>query len=74
MNKAAPEDYIIATGKSIKLDHIVTKVFNHYKLKKIYYLKNSRILNRKLEAIKIEADINKLKKKLNISPKYLLTI
>ena len=63
MNKATPEDYIIATEKTTKLDHVVTKVFDRYKLKKNNYLKKSKTLSKTLESIKIDADIKKIKKK-----------
>ena len=64
MNSTEPSDYIIATGKITKLDHIITKVFNHYKIKKKFFLRKSKTFNRKLEPIQIKADITKLKKKI----------
>lgn len=72
MNSTKPSDYIIATGKITKLDDILTKVFNHYKLPKKNFLKKSNNLNRKLEPMHIKADITKLKKKFNYSPKILI--
>ena len=72
MNSSKPSDYIIATGKITKLDDIVTKVFNHYKLQKKNFLKKSNNFNRKLEPMQIKADITKLKKKLNYAPKILI--
>ena len=72
MNSAEPSDYIIATGKITKLDHIITKVFNNYKIKKKNFLIKSKNFSRKLESIKIEADITKLKKKIKYVPKILI--
>jgi len=72
MNTVEPSDYIIATGKITKLDYIITKVFNHYKISKKTYLKKSNKLKRKLEPMQIKADITKLKKKLKYAPKILI--
>ena len=69
MNSAVPSDYVIATGKITKLDHIITKVFNHYKIKRKNFLKKSKKLHRILEPIKIKADITKLKNKIKYVPK-----
>ena len=69
MNTNIPEDYIIATGKTTKLDHVVKKIFSYYKLKQNKYLIKSKSLNRVLEPLKINADIKKLKKKIKIIPK-----
>ena len=68
MNTPIPDDYIIATGKITKLDNVVKKVFNFYKLKKDKYLKKSKSLKRVLEPFKIQADIKKLKKKIKYEP------
>ena len=43
VNNTDPSDYIIATGKITKLKKIITKVFNHYKIKKKNFLKNKKI-------------------------------
>ena len=72
MNESEPSDYIIATGKITKLDQIISKVFNHYKIKKKNFLKKSKNLNRKLEPIQIKADITKLKKKIKYTPKTMI--
>ena len=69
MKSTKPSDYIIATGKITKLDDIITKVFNHYKLPKKHFLKKSNNFNRKLEPMQIKADITKLKKNINYAPK-----
>mgnify|MGYP006079431137 FL=1 len=69
MSTNIPDDYIIATGKTTKLDNVVKKIFSHYKLKKNKYLIKSRSLNRALEPLKINADIKKLRKKIKIIPK-----
>ena len=68
MNKAYADDYIIATGKVTKLENIITKIFNNFDLNKNKYLKKSKKLNRTLEPIKIEANINKLRKKIKSVP------
>ena len=72
MNTPIPDDYIIATGKVTKLDNIVTKIFNHYKLKKNKYLKKSKYLNRVLEPLKINSDIKKLKKNIKYVPQITI--
>ena len=72
MNSTEPSDYIIATGKITKLDHIITKVFNHYKIKKKIFLRKSKTFNRKLEPIQIKADITKLKKKIKYVSKIFI--
>ena len=69
ISKTKPDDYIIATGKTTKLDHLVTKIFNHYKLKRVDYLEKSHSLKRILEPIRIDANVKKLKKKLKHIPK-----
>ena len=69
MSTNIPDDYIIATGKTTKLDNVVKKIFSHYKLKKNKYLIKSRSLSRALEPLKINADIKKLRKKIKIIPK-----
>jgi GDPmannose 4,6-dehydratase len=69
ISKTKPDDYIIATGKTTKLDHLLTKVFNHYKLKKKDYLEKSNSLKRILEPVRIAANIQKLKKKIKYAPK-----
>jgi len=72
MNSREPSDYIIATGKITKLDHIIKKVFNHYKIKPQKFLKKSNKFKRKLEALQIKADITKLQKKIKYTPKILI--
>lgn len=72
MNTSEASDYVIATGKVTKLDYIITKVFNHYKIKKNNFLKKSNKLKRKLEPIEIKADISKLKKKIKYTPKIFI--
>jgi GDPmannose 4,6-dehydratase len=72
MNSTEPSDYIIATGKITKLDHIISKVFNNYKIKKKNFLIKSKNLNRKIEPIQIKADITKLKNKIKYVPKILI--
>ena len=69
MKTFKPDDYIIATGKITKLDSIVKKIFNIYKLDKNKYIQKSKKLNRVLEPLKIQADISKLKKKIRYVPK-----
>ena len=69
MKTSEPDDYIIATGKITKLDSIVKKIFNNYKLNKNKHIKKSKKLNRVLEPLKIQADITKLKKKIKYVPK-----
>ena len=69
ISKTKPDDYIIATGKTTKLDHLLTKVFNHFKLKKKDYLEKSNSLKRILEPVRIAANIQKLKKKIKYVPK-----
>jgi len=72
MNTSEASDYVIATGKVTKLDYIITKVFNHYKIKRNNFLKKSKKLQRKLEPIEIKADISKLKKKIKYTPKIFI--
>jgi GDPmannose 4,6-dehydratase len=73
ISKTKPDDYIIATGKTTKLDHLVTKIFNHYKLKKIDYLEKSHSLKRILEPIRIDANVKKLRKKIKYIPKISIS-
>ena len=70
ISKTKSDDYIIATGKTTKLDHLVTKMFNHYKLKRIDYLEKSNSLKIIFEPIRINANVQKLRKKI----KYILKI
>ncbi len=63
------EDYILATGHSIKLNEIIKLFFNKKKLNYKKYIKVDKKLFRKFDIKENYADISKLKKIIKVYPK-----
>ena len=64
-----PEDFVIATGKSVKLKYVIKKVFENYKLNWKKYIKVDKNYLRKKDYQSTFANPIKIKKKLNWKPK-----
>jgi len=64
------EDFIIATGKTIKLRKLIDLFFKKYNLNYKNYIRINKKLFRKFDIKSNFANINKLKKKFNIKPKH----
>ena len=64
-----PEDFVIATGKSVKLKYVIKKVFENYKLNWKKYIKVDKNYLRKKDYQSTFAKPIKIKKKLKWKPK-----
>ena len=67
-----PGDFIISTGKNVKLKDVIKKIFLYYKLDYRKYTKISKNLLRPYEIEKISGNNKKLTKEINYKPKILI--
>ena len=70
LNKKKVEDFVIATGRTVKLKTLIKQVFEHHGLNWLKYTKTNSSLLRKLDNKTRIADNSKIKKVLNWDPKY----
>ena len=64
------EDFVIGTGKTVKLRKLIDLFFKKYNLNYKNYITLDKKLFRKFDIKSNYANINKLKKKFKIKPKY----
>jgi GDPmannose 4,6-dehydratase len=67
-----PGDFIISTGKNVKLKDVIKNIFLYYKLDYRKYTKISKNLLRPYEIEKISGNNKKLTKEINYKPKILI--
>ncbi len=65
-----PEDFVVATGKSISLEEFIALVFSEYDLDWQKYVKTKSSLFRPLDLIQSHANPSRAKKKLGWQAKY----
>ena len=70
LNKKKVEDFVIATGRTVKLKTLIKQVFEHHGLNWLKYTKTNSSLLRKFDNKTRIADNSKIKKVLNWDPKY----
>ena len=70
LNKKKVEDFVIATGRTLKLKTLIKQVFDHHGLDWLKYTKTNNSLLRKFDNRTRIADNSKIKKVLNWNPKY----
>ena len=70
LNKKKVEDFVIATGKTVKLKTLIKQVFDYHGLDWLRYTKTNNSLLRKFDNKTRIADNSKIKKELNWDPKY----
>ncbi len=70
MNSNKIDDYIIATGKTVKLKTLIKKIFNHHQLNWKNYVSIQKDLKRTKDSTKRSANNLKLRKHLKWKPKY----
>ena len=64
-----PEDFVIATGRSVKLKYVIKKVFENYKLNWKKYIKVDKNYLRKKDYQSTFANPIKIKKKIKLETK-----
>ena len=64
LKRKKPEDFILATGKSVKLQYVIKKVFGHFNLNWKKHVKIDKNLVRKKDFHSTYANPAKIKKKL----------
>ena len=72
MNQNVPDDYILATGKSITLEDFINYAFAKFNLDYKKYLKVEKSLYRPLDIIISKANPKKANKELNWESKHSL--
>jgi len=65
-----PENFILATGKSYKLETFIKYAFDFYDLNYLNFIDIDESFARKNDPLKISADISKLKNKFSNYPRY----
>ena len=66
------DDFIIATGKSVKLKDLAKKIFLKYDLNPEKYIRTNKKLFRKHEILISKSNINKIKRIINWKPKFFI--